>query len=255
MPHLPRFLVCAFLLSVAALRAQVTETPYTIRPGSFNARIDAITVGFNRDTTEKFKFTALGLASTLISAGLTDTVDMQLGAQFFLRETYQYKGMRETKSGLGRVSVRSKWTFWQDPQLGAAAAVIPYVTIPTNKNVLGTQSPEGGVIVPYSLDLGSGFRAGAMAEWDLQRNDDDTGYDSRLFASGVFQSNLTSFFGLYGEATVAVSSASSSSFAGTLGGGATFNVTKTLQFDFNVSRGLGNRATDWVNVLRIRWDF
>ena len=162
--------VCA----AAPLCAQVTETPVTIQPGHFNARIDAITVGFNRDTTEKLKFTALGLASTIVSAGVTDSVDVQFGAQFFLRETYQYRGARESRSGLGRFSVRTKWTFWRDPAYGAAAAVIPYVSVPTNKNVVGSNSPEGGIIVPWAMDLGSGFRAGAMAEWDVLRNDDDT---------------------------------------------------------------------------------
>jgi len=239
----------------ASLSAQVTETPITIEPGKFNARIDAITVGVNRDSTERNKFTALGLASTVLSAGLTRDVDIQAGFQFFLRETYQFRGARDSRSGLGSVAVRTKWVFWRDPGAGAAAAVIPFVKVPTNSAVAGTKSAEGGIIVPWALGLDGGLQAGAMAEWDFVRNDADNGYDSRLFASAFVRGSLTSLFGIYGESTVAVSSASSSSFAGTLGGGVTFNLTKALQFDYNLSRGLGNRATDWMNVLRVRWDF
>jgi hypothetical protein len=52
-----------------------------------------------------------------------------------------------------------------------------------------------------------------------------------------------------------VSSASSSSFAGTVGGGATLSVSKNVQWDYGLSRGLGGSATDWVHVLRLRWKF
>ena len=61
--------------------------------------------------------------------------------------------------------------------------------------------------------------------------------------------------GAYAEATLEISSASSSSFVGTLGAGLTFDFSKKFQLDYGFSRGLGGRATDWVNVLRLRWSF
>ena len=67
--------------------------------------------------------------------------------------------------------------------------------------------------------------------------------------------HLVGSLGVYAETTLAVSSASLSSFTGGIGGGATLDVSKYLQFDYGLSRGLGNRATDWINVLRVRWQF
>ena len=91
-----------------------------------------------------------------------------------------------------------------------------------------------------------------MAQWELKRNDANNGYDSRVFASAFVRQALVAGFGAYGETTLQASSASSSSFVGTLGGGATYDFSKFLQFDYGLSRGLGGRATDWVNVLRLR---
>jgi hypothetical protein len=252
-----KFLRALALSAGLALRlgAQVTDTPQTIEPGKFFLRMDAISLGFNRETTAANTFTALGLATSVLSTGLTQNVDMQVGMQFFLRQTYQFRGASTSHSGIGDVTLRTKWTFWRDNAAGAAAAVIPYVKVPTNSGGVGNDHVEGGVIVPWALDNGGGLRTGAMFQWDVLRNDSNSGYDSHWFASGFVQGDITSAFGLYGEATLGVSSASSSSFAGTLGGGATLNVTKNFQWDYGISRGLGGRATDWMHVLRLRWKF
>lgn len=238
---------------LSKLGAQVTETPQTIEPGRFLVRMDAISLGFNRDTTEANKYTALGLASTILSTGITSDFDVQLGAQLFLRQTLQYRGTNTTHSGLGDVSLRMKWTFWRDDPHGAAAAIIPYVKVPTHRGGVSNDHVEGGFIVPWAMAVGGGAKAGAMFQWDVLRNDLNNGYDSRWFASGYVQRDFTSMLGVYGETTLAVSSASSSSFAGTIGGGATLALSKNVQWDYGISRGLGGSATDWMHVLRLRW--
>jgi hypothetical protein len=248
-------LLLVLVFAAASLRAQVTETPTTIEPGKFFLRMDAVTVGVNRDTTEPDRYTALGLASSILSVGLTENVDAQFGAQFFVRETYQYRGARSSRSGWGDTSFRTKWRFWRDDAAGASAAVIPFVKIPSKTTGIGNNHVEGGVIVPWLKSLGPGSEAGAMAEWDLVRNDANDGYDSRWFASAYVRQHIVGKVGAYAETTLAVSSASSSSFVGTLGGGVTLDFTKGLQLDYGLSRGLGGRATDWLNVLRLRWLF
>src|SRR5260370_734777 len=114
-----------FLAAGAALplAAQVTDTPQTIAPGKFFVRMDAVSVGVNRDTTEPNTYTALGLASTILSTGLTRDLDVQAGVQLFVRQTYQFHGTRTTHSGLGDMTFRTKWMFWRDSAIGAAAAV------------------------------------------------------------------------------------------------------------------------------------
>lgn len=252
-------LFSSFWLWVAVLAvpvaAQVTETPETVAPGKFLMRMDAISVGLNRDAAEPDTYTALGLATTLLSAGLTRDVDAQVGVQFFVRQKYRLRGGSGTRSGLGDLSLRTKWTYWRNPSMGAAAAVIPYLKIPTSSGGVGNGHYEGGLIFPWAMSLGTGTMAGAMASWDVLRNDDNDGYDSRWSASSFMRQHIVGPFAAYAELSLGVSSATSASFTGGAGAGLTWDFTKNLQFDYGLSRGLGNRATDWLNVLRIRWQF
>lgn len=251
----PFYLLALLAAAAAPVAAQVTETPDTIAPGKFFMRMDAVSLSFNRDESGPNKFSALGLATTILSTGLTRDVDVQVGLQFFLRETYEFRGASARRSGLGDVTVRTKWTYLRNEKLGAAAAVIPFIKVPTSTGGVGNNQVEGGIIFPWAMSLGTGTVAGAMAEWDLLRNDANEGYDSRWFTSAFLRQNIIGPWGAYAEATFGVSSATSSSFAGSLGGGATWDFSKTLQFDYGVSRGVGGRATEWVHALRVRWEF
>ena len=106
----------------ALLRSQVTETPFTIAPGHFELRVDALTLGFDQENTTPKRYTALGVAHSLFQIGLTKSTDLQVGAQLFKRQTYQTSTGRTSDSGFGDVNFRVKYSFWRDPAAGAAAA-------------------------------------------------------------------------------------------------------------------------------------
>ncbi|HEX2851785.1 MAG TPA: transporter [Opitutaceae bacterium] len=250
-----RLLLWPALLAGACLPlgAQVTETPHTVEPGRFLLEMDAVSLNFDR--TGETEYDALGLATTIVSAGLTRNLDIQAGFQLFVRSRFENRNFRDTRSGLGDLTFRTKWTFWRDDQLAAAAAVIPFVKIPSNTGDVGNGSVEGGIIVPWGMTLPGGVVTGAMFRWDVLRNPSDDGYDSRWFASAYAHRSFTRFLGFYGETTVAVSSESASSFAGTIGGGVTLTASKNLFWDYGISRGLGSRGTDWIHVVRLTWGF
>ncbi len=240
---------------VAPVAAQITETPHTVAPGKFLVEMDAISLSFNREDSGPNKYRALGLATTLLSTGVSHDVDVQVGVQFFLRQSYELFGASTRRSGLGDVTLRSKWTYWRDEKRGMAAAVIPYVKVPTSTGGVGNNHTEGGVIFPWELTLGKDAYFGAMASWDVVRNDDNDGYDSQWFASTYIYQKIVGPISAYAEATLQVSSASASSFTGGIGGGMTWDLSKSLMLDYGVNRGLGNRATDWDHVVRLRWEF
>lgn len=260
MPHRPRLspasLPSVLLLAACfapGLRAQVTETTQTIEPGGVLMRMDAISFGIDPDTTAPNQYRALALGTTIVSAGLTSTLDAEVGAQLFLRNTFSTNGTDHTDSGVGDVMLRTKWTFWRDPSSGEAAAVIPYVMVPTNSSAVGNNSVEGGVILPWSMDIGAGAKAAAMVEWDEFRNVANTRYDTRWYSSAYLKWELGSTLGAYAEATLSDSTAGSSTFAGTAGGGATLSISKNFEWDFEVSRVLGSGRSAWAEVLRFRW--
>jgi len=235
------------------LGAQVTEVPQTIEPGHFLVRMDAISLGVKPDESEPNQYKALAFGSTIVSGGITDTLDFEVAAQLFIRDTYTVMGGSQTQSGVGDVSLRTKWTFWRDPDSHESAAVIPYLKLPTNSNGVDNHFVEGGVIVPWEMDVGAGFKAGAMLEMDELRNVADTRYDTRWYASGVAQWDLAGKVGAYAESTLSVSTAGTSSFSGTLGAGATLAVSRNFKWDFEISRVLGAARSQWTEVLRFVW--
>jgi hypothetical protein len=254
--HLAPAALAAALLSVAAatgLKAQVTEIPQTIEPGGILMRMDAISLGLQEDTSAPNQYKALGLGTTVVSVGLTNTVDVEVGTQLFIRDTFSTNGTDHTQSGIGDVLFRPKWTFWRDPSSGQAAAVIPYVMLPTDSSAVGNDSVEFGVIVPWSRDVGPGFKAAAMVEWDELRNVANTRYDTRLYGSAFLKWDLGGRIGAYAETTLSESSSGTSSFAGTLGAGATLSISKGFEWDFEASRVLGSGRSAWAEVIRFRW--
>lgn len=251
----PHALIFLFLALTASLAAQVTESPHTIAPGKMMLEVDGLKLSYDRADAAGNKHTAVAVASTIFSAGLTHSVDLQVGADLFLKHTYEFGGARESHSGRGDMFFRTKWTFWRNDSLGAALAVIPYVKVPASSGGVGNDSIEGGFIVPWAMQLGHGFAAGAMFQWDHVRNDDDNGYDARWNLSAFAQQNFTQAFALYAETTMAFASTGFSDWAGTLGVGALLHVTKHVQLDYELQRGLNRRATDWTHVFRVNWEW
>jgi hypothetical protein len=246
----------ALLLALAfapLLRSQVTETTQTIEPGGILLRVDAISLGINPDTSAPNQYKALALGTTILSAGLSNTVDLEFGTQFFLRDTFSQSGTDQTESGIGDVMIRPKWTFWRDPSSGQAAAIIPFVTLPTNSKAVGNDSVEGGVILPWSMDIAAGTKAAAMFEWDELRNVANTRYDTRWYGSAYLKWQLGTTLSAYAETTLSDSTAGSSTFAGTVGGGATLAVSHAFEWDLEVSKVLGPGRNAWTEVLRFRW--
>lgn len=242
----------SFLCAASApLRAQLTENPFTIQPGKFLVEMDALTFQVDRSAPEKYD--ALGVANTLVSAGLTRDLDLQVGFQLFLRATYENRGVRRTSSGLGDLTFRTKWTFWRDDANSAAAALIPQVKIPSNTGGVGNGHVEGGLILPWTARLPGGFQAGAMLQTDVLHNPSRSRYDLQWLASGFIDRKFTRLVGVYGEVTAGISSTDSSTAGGSVGGGVTLDASENFQWDFAASRGFGASGTDWVYTVRFSW--
>jgi hypothetical protein len=118
---------------------------------------------------------------------------------------------------------------------------------------VGNNSVEGGLILPWSVDIATGTKAGAMVEWDEFRNVANTRYDTRWYGSAYIKWELGSTIGAYAETTLSDSTAGAATFAGTAGGGATLAISKNFEWDFEVSKVLGSGRSAWAEVLRFRW--
>lgn len=236
------------------LHGQVTESPDTVAPGKFLVEMDGLSLSMGRAEEAGNTYSALAVASTIVSTGLTADVDLQVGFDLFYRYKLKSRDDSESDSGLGDLSFRTKWTFWRSATFGAAA-VIPYVRVPTNRDGVGSNAVEGGVIVPWAMSVGAGLTAGAMGQWDVVRNEADDGYDARWLLSAYVNRPLVFGLSVYGEAMLEATSADFGEWAGQFGGGALWQWSAIIQFDYQVLRGLNSRSSDWTHVFRINWSW
>jgi hypothetical protein len=243
-------LLLAALLGGGVAFAQITEVPETVQPGHFLLEMDALSLTLNHDGPDKY--TALGVATTLVTTGVTPTVDVQLGAEVFINQKIESGSFTDRRTGIGDVYARLKWKFFD--HAGTAVALLPYIKVPTNSGGVGNDAVEGGLIVPWSTQLPTGLEVAAMGGVDFIRNPADNGYDTFLYASAYAKQPLVGGFGVYGEATVGKSSGGEP-FAGTIGGGVTFNVTDHICWDYAVYKGVSNGAANWNHVLRFNFSF
>lgn len=231
---------------------QITETPTPVAPGRFLLEMDTLSLTLNRDGRDKY--TAVGVATTFLTTGLTADWDVQVGAELFLSQKFDVGGLSGRNSGIGDVYFRTKWRFYEDQASGTAIALLPYVKLPTSTGGVGKKAMEGGLIVPWQTNLAGGVRLTAMAEVEFVRNDRDNGYDSFWYTSMAIHRAVTKAIGVYGELTLGKSTGGAP-WAGTLGGGATFAFSENIWWDYALYRGLSHGAADWLHVLRLNWRF
>lgn len=251
-PFRPRYVALGLLLVSLALRlsAQITEVPATVAPGRFWVEADLLSVQIDRQDQDKYS--AMGVGLVLLTTGLTERIDMQIGIDGFITQKYESGNFKERHSGVGDVYLRSKWRFYESE--GSSAAVIPYVKLPTNSGHVGNDAVEGGVILPYETMLIGGIRLNAQAGLDALRNPDDNGYDLNWSTALTVGRDLTSRLTVYGE-LIGGKSSGQSGWIGSLGAGVCLTLSERTSWDFAVYRGISRTATDWNPVVRLNWGF
>lgn len=253
---IPFLLLLGCLMGVGSLvRAQVTETPHPLAPGRLIVRMDGLNLRLDHRREDGGSFTGLGFANTLVAAGLSDAVDLQVGATLLVRQRYELAGRPETHSGVGDMIFRSKIRIWSEPSWGAALALLPYVRVPSRVGAVEGRRPEFGLIVPWETALPAGFTLGAMAQWDLRHATQDPGRNPRWSASALVQRPLPAGLRVYAEARVAAAADAAARAAGQVGAGAAWRANRVLEVEYELLRGLNAAATDWQHVLRLNWSW
>lgn len=251
--YLRHLLGASLLVLVTALHAQITERPDTVQPGHFLVKMDALSIATNLHDSAGGNYSAVAVAKTFVTTGITDSLDVQVGADVFVSQKYTTAaGFTDRQSGLGDLYFRTKWNFYRDAL--SAVSIMPYVRLPTSTGHVGKTGIQGGVIVPWATYLPTGGTFLAMGQWDFVRNDADNGYDSFWLATATLEQPFTSLLKIYGDVTVGKSS-SGAPWAGTLGGGVQLHLSSLYWWDFAVYRGLSRGAPDWHPVIRVNWGF
>ena len=216
---------------LSADRPDVTESPITVDAG--HIQIEASVFDWRRDGRDD-TFT---LMSTNLKFGLTDDIDLQ-----FVFDSYGWEnnaGPVPDAEGFGDVTLRMKWNLWGNDEGDTAFALFPFVKIPTAAG-LGSDTWEGGLILPFGMTLENGLSLGLMAEVDIV-DDGAGGHEFEFLHSAAIGFDLTEKLGSYVEYVGVIGE---HFYAPALSGGLTYAVNDNLVLDLGTQLGLNSHAED-----------
>lgn len=216
---------------LSADRPDVTESPITVDAG--HVQIEASMFDWRRDGRDD-TYTVM---ATNFKLGLSDHTDLQIVWDSYIFENNA--GPIADAEGFGDVTLRLKWNLWGNDGGDTALALFPFVKIPTGTS-LSNDEWEGGLIVPFSMDISDNVGLGLMAEFDCV--DDGTGsHEFEFLHSAVLGLELTESWGCFIEYIGIVGE---DRYEPALAGGLTYSVNRNLLLDAGAQFGLNGHAED-----------
>ncbi len=226
-------------------RPDLTESPYTVDAGWWQLEMDLLahTRTHEKSPGVDVKATALSIANINLKLGLTHNIDLQtvIASYTRVRVRDNLTGATDTISGFGDITSRLKINFWGNDGGPSAFALMPFIKWPTNQHGLGNKFVEGGLILPYAHELPGGWGMGIMTEFDVVRNDTDSGYAVDWLNTITISHDLTKKLGCYFELTHLTTRGPSIT---TFDCGLTYGVSKQMQLDLGANLGLTRAADD-----------
>lgn len=240
-------------------RPDKTESPYTVDAG--HIQIESDLISYTRDHSKA------GGGDTVTNSFNTPTINFKVGLTNssdiqFVYDSYNYSrvedkqaGTTETTDGLGDLTIRYKYNFWGNDGGDTAFGIMPFIKFPTSRNSVGNDSFEGGVIVPFGMELAEGVGFGTMAELDISRDEDDHGYHATYIASATIGYDVTDALGHYVELYAEKADESGAKTIVTFDTGLTYGVTDNLQLDAGVNIGVTKAADDLNPFLGVSYRY
>ena len=137
-------------------RMTVDTLPYTLDAGHVQVEVDVIDADWDRRQmrTER-RIDVLGFNARV---GLTDQVDLQLHWVPFRAARYEVnESTMADGKGIGDTRLRLALNLWGNHGGISAAAIMPFIRLPTATGGVGTGAFEGGVVVPLTIEIPAGF--------------------------------------------------------------------------------------------------
>jgi hypothetical protein len=143
--------------------------------GRFQAELGGVDAAYTRGGGTSIDELAFG--ATELRLGLTPTVEGQLAwtTHARVRTEDRASGAVSTVSGAGDLSVGLRWSLRHPGGDRVSIALEPNVTAPTGAEGIGDGAWQGGLIVPVSLPLASGWSLSLAPELNARPDADGSG--------------------------------------------------------------------------------
>ncbi|MCG8603250.1 MAG: transporter [Verrucomicrobiales bacterium] len=212
-------------------RPDATESPVTVDAGAWV--VEASYLDWRRDNGDE-SYTVM---ATNLKLGLTNDTDLQF---VFDSYTWENPAAGAGSEGFGDVQLRLKHNLWGNEGGSNAFAIFPFVKIPTG-TPLSNGEVEGGLILPFGMDLTDGIGLGLMAEIDAVYNDVTLDHDIEFLHSAVLGIDLTDRLGMFTEY---IGITGPSTYQAYFAGGFTLSLSEDLVLDWGTQVGLNDNSED-----------
>jgi hypothetical protein len=209
-------------------RPDTTESPYTVDAGHVQVEMDFVSAERDQGSTETL------VGNMNLKLGLTSFADLQV-----LAAPYDDA---DGVTGIGDTTLRIKVNAWGDDGGATAIGLMPFLTLPTAKDGLGSGHVETGLILPFAVQAPLDLDLATMIELDYAHHDDHYGLD--LIVTGSIGHEIWGPLGGYVElASTTPLDATSDSELG-MNGGLILELGDDWEIDGGARVGLNDPAPD-----------
>lgn len=221
----------ALMRPMSTDRPDVTESAYSLDAGHFQVETDVLRYGVLRFSPD-FSQDELGVNVANLKLGLTANVDLQLVVESYTIQTDRSETNTE-RAGFGDLTLRLKRNLWGNDGSRSALAVMPFVKLPTGR-ATGNGAWEGGVVLPYALELPHDWSFGSQMQATLIHDEDSELKCLELAPTVTVGHDLYRTLGGFVELAGRWNTRTHAQ-ALTLDGGPIWRVTDNLQLDLGVN--------------------
>lgn len=228
---------------IATDRPDFVESSNTVGKGRFQIETS---VAFDRDKTDGVRSRARS-TPTLLRWGAWDDVELRLETDGAVRSRVTAGGVTERASGFADTSLGLKWHVADGAEDGSrpGMAWLVHVDAPCGSSEFKGQGWRPSVRLTAEWDLPSDLSAGVMAGVYQERNSDNHRYVGGILAATVGIPLRESWRAFVEVAGQALTSNRNGGKVITLDGGLTWQLSRDLQLDTAVLRGISKAAPDW----------
>ena len=151
-------------------------SPCTLAQGHVQVELGLYDVSTQRRSGVTTDMTVAG--GSLVKYGVSDSVDLEAGMALYQGQRVHDASGTTTTSGVGDLVLHAKYNPLGDSG-GFSFVLDPYIKLPT-AGALGNGHVEGGIVAPFSLDLGSNWSFAMTPEADVLLNGSGSGYHAQL---------------------------------------------------------------------------
>jgi hypothetical protein len=234
-------------------RPDTTESPYTVDAGHFQLEMSLVDIGF--DDTDGVESRAVSVAAMLLKVGLTNRIDLAVGVDPYTQVRTDDGVTESTVDGFGDTVLRLKANLWGNDGGDSAFAVMPFVKLPTATDDLGNDDIEGGLILPFAMELPSEWSLGLMAEFDLIRDAPDEGYVIDFVHTATVGHGIIGDLSGYIEYAGFYNLNADEDYRAYFDAGLTYGLTQDVQLDVGIRVGLTDAAEDLGVFTGIAWRY